>query len=236
LSIYEPVRIFDPAGMALLMFDRTSYLASACTSRSVLHVGCSDFPITVERLADQTLLHEKLSKVCSRLVGIDNSREGIRSLEERGFTNVLCMDAEDMALSETFDVVLAGDVLEHMSNPGLFLEGARHILNPSGRLIIGVPNAYSFNIVKYVCGGSEPTHKDHTYYFSVKTLSQLCSRYQLMPTRLVFTAQPDDPYETALYRIARRTLIKMAKTLAPSLIIEFQHESSVDLCQYFEWT
>ncbi len=217
------------------MIDRTSYLASTCSNRSVLHVGCSDFPITAERLRQKTLLHEHLAKVCSRLVGIDNSEEGIRILQESGFADVLCMDAESIVLRETFDVVLAGDVLEHMSNPGLFLEGIKGVLNGSGRLIIGVPNAYSFNIVKYMWGGSEPTHKDHTYYFSVKTLSQLCSRYQLVPTRLVFTAQPDCAYEPALYRIARRALIKMAKTLAPSLIIEFQHDSSVDLCQYYEW-
>lgn len=235
MSIYESVRIFDTGGRALLVLDRTSYLMSACDNRSVLHVGCTDFPITAERLRQKKLLHQQLSKVCSRLVGIDNSGEGTRMLQESGFTDVLCMDAESIVLRETFDVVLAGDVLEHMNNPGLFLERVKGVLNCSGRLIIGVPNAYSFNILKYVLGGSEPTHKDHTYYFSVKTLSQLCSRYGLLPTRLVFTAQPEDPYESFLYRSARKALLKMAKDLAPSLIMEFKESQQVDHSQYYEW-
>ena len=39
-----------------------------------------------------------------------------------------------------FDVVLAGDVLEHVRDPGRVLEQARELLAPGGRLIVSVPN------------------------------------------------------------------------------------------------
>jgi SAM-dependent methyltransferase len=39
-----------------------------------------------------------------------------------------------------FDIVLAGDLLEHVREPGLLLADARSVLAPGGLLILSVPN------------------------------------------------------------------------------------------------
>jgi 2-polyprenyl-3-methyl-5-hydroxy-6-metoxy-1,4-benzoquinol methylase len=41
-----------------------------------------------------------------------------------------------------FDVVVAGDIIEHLSNPGLMLDGIRSRLATNGRVIISTPNAF----------------------------------------------------------------------------------------------
>jgi 2-polyprenyl-3-methyl-5-hydroxy-6-metoxy-1,4-benzoquinol methylase len=48
---------------------------------------------------------------------------------------------ETHQLGETFEVIVAGDVIEHMSNPGLFLDNCRRHLEPGGQLILTTPNA-----------------------------------------------------------------------------------------------
>jgi 2-polyprenyl-3-methyl-5-hydroxy-6-metoxy-1,4-benzoquinol methylase len=50
---------------------------------------------------------------------------------------------EDFAntTTERFDVVSAFQVLEHVSEPGAFLNAATKLLKPNGKLIIGVPNS-----------------------------------------------------------------------------------------------
>lgn len=219
-------------------FNRNSYLMNRVKNHSVLHAGCTDYPITNERIKSNNLLHSYLTKAASHLVGIDNSIDGINTLKENGFSNVVLMDAENITLQEKFDFVVAGDVLEHMNNPGKFLEKVTGLLNPQGRLIVGVPNAFSFNIFKLVVSGKEPTHKDHTYYFSVKTLTELCSRYDLIPVKLIFTVQPienSQKLSNLAYSKIRNFLIKLNKKLAPSFIMEFMAGKDVDRSNYFEW-
>lgn len=48
---------------------------------------------------------------------------------------------ETHQFDKSFDVVLAGDVLEHVMNQGLFLENIKKHLKPQGVLILTTPNA-----------------------------------------------------------------------------------------------
>ena len=34
-------------------------------------------------------------------------------------------------LNETFDVIIAGEMIEHLSNPGLFLKGIQRFMTPT---------------------------------------------------------------------------------------------------------
>jgi 2-polyprenyl-3-methyl-5-hydroxy-6-metoxy-1,4-benzoquinol methylase len=89
------------------------------------------------------------------LLGIDISIDGINILKENGVNNIVFMDAENIIRDEKFDFLIAGDVVEHMNNPGRFLEKVGDLLNKGGRLISDVPNAYSFNIPKYLISRSD---------------------------------------------------------------------------------
>lgn len=44
----------------------------------------------------------------------------------------------------SFDAVCSFQVLEHISDPLMFLQGQLKLIKPGGKLIIGVPNAESF--------------------------------------------------------------------------------------------
>ncbi len=56
-------------------------------------------------------------------------------------TRIRLGNMETIDLSEKFEVVVAGDVLEHVSNQGLFLDNIRNHLSDGGKLIITTPNA-----------------------------------------------------------------------------------------------
>ncbi len=88
----------------------------------LLHVGCSDFSITQQRITEGNLFHLNLQQSAKEIIGIDLSREGIQTLKENGFDNVFVMDAEKMELNKKVEVVLAGDVIEPLNYPGLFIE------------------------------------------------------------------------------------------------------------------
>lgn len=71
--------------------------------------------------------------------------EALRGELEAITDSVVITDLDDLDLidkvaREQFDVVLAGDVLEHTIHPRLILEEIRQLLKPGGYLVISVPN------------------------------------------------------------------------------------------------
>jgi SAM-dependent methyltransferase len=235
MSVYEPVNIYDPDKEYTLELDRVTYLMSRVRNHSVLHFGCADYPVTEERLRNNTLLHSNLVKTASYIFGIDSSSEGIQVLRDHGIDNLEVMDAEHPDLNERFDLVLIGDILEHLSNPGNLLQHTARLLNPSGKIIISVPNSYSYSVFDFIIRGVEPTHKEHTNCFSVKTLCELCARYDLLPVKLVFTAQPRGQNENPWFIAFRNILLRIQKRLSPSFIMEFTEGRYVDTSKYFQW-
>jgi len=163
-------------------------------------------------------------------MGIDVSEEGIRLLEAFGFENVLEHDAEDIErLGARYDLIVAGDVLEHMTNPSGLLKSVHPCLNPGGQLLVGLPNAYSWNIARYVLG-YEPTHRDHCYSFSVKNICRLCAKFGLLPVELAFTTQQSSSRSRPL-TLVRDYLTRLSPRLAPSFLMRFKEKSAVDLAR-----
>ena len=86
--------------------------------------------------------------------------------------------AESFNFNRTFDVVFAGDIVEHLSNPGLFLECVKQHLTSDGRLIITTPNGFNLFILLEKLFKSEPNvNKDHVTYFNTTVLTQLLKRH-----------------------------------------------------------
>ena len=168
------------------MIRRDDWLVKACQEKRVLHIGCTDSPITTDKIDNQELLHFKLAAVAKEIIGLDIDREGIEILSKLmpNYTFVVHsaenLDSCPEIAKQRFDVIVAADVIEHMSNIGLFLEGVTNLLEPQGKLLIATPQSFSIKrMIPMLFMGYEYVHYDHIAYFSVATLSRLLSRYRL---------------------------------------------------------
>ena len=66
-------------------------------------------------------LHERIVEhVRGEVIGIDINKKEIEKMREEGF-NVHVENAEKINLDKNFNVVVAGEVIEHLSNPGISL-------------------------------------------------------------------------------------------------------------------
>jgi len=167
----------------LPLIEKDPWILDRVGRSRVLHVGCTDWPLTGERVRNGRLLHAKLCETCEVCVGVDLDAEGISQLRQlmpgREFHVI---NAEQLAtspeLAETrWDFIVAGDVVEHMNNPGLFFESARKLLKDDGTLIVTVPSAFSVKRFFWLMfTGHEQVHPDHTAYFSEATLARVGER------------------------------------------------------------
>lgn len=159
------------------MIDREEFIIERCAGKKVLHIGCCATPACKEESEKGTLLHLNLAKSASELWGLDMSREDITFLQDQyQIENLVAGDAELIDKSfppGAFDVIVAGELIEHLRNPGLFLVGARGLLAPGGTIIVSVPNGIAFRRGLKSLFGRETVHPDHNFYFSKKTLAHL---------------------------------------------------------------
>ena len=88
-------------------------------------------------------LHEHLASSARELVGLDLDEEGVER-PRRGYDahTVDCRDADAVrALGlAPADLVVAGEVIEHLDDCGPFLDGLHALVGPGGLLAVTTPN------------------------------------------------------------------------------------------------
>ena len=96
----------------------------------ILDIGCTGHELEVD---SKEWVFGSLNQHFQNVVGIDISEANINQLRTMGYERVYVQSAEKITLEERFDTIVAGEVIEHLSNPGLFLEEARKHLVEGGR-------------------------------------------------------------------------------------------------------
>ena len=192
---YEPLeRLSVPRPV-----DRIEFVAAACRGRTVLDLGAMDETAIASKRGRGTWLHEAISATASRVIGIDNSE----AVPESGLvtsTNAEIRRGDVMAIDRWLEanafapeVVVAGEVIEHLPNPLQFLQSLVAIERLRGRkLILTTPNATALHNVAIGLLSRESTHHDHLCILSFKTLHTLCRRaglasWNIVPYRAAFT-------------------------------------------------
>jgi 2-polyprenyl-3-methyl-5-hydroxy-6-metoxy-1,4-benzoquinol methylase len=112
--------------------------------------------------------------------GLDINASLIEHIKEKyGWENLVAHDATAQPLArDYFDVIHAGDVIEHVSNIGGFMEFCRDSLKPGGRLIVSTPNPHAFEFVKRArYYGMVPANAEHVCWITAPSMNELCRRY-----------------------------------------------------------
>ncbi|ALM76396.1 class I SAM-dependent methyltransferase [Thermococcus barophilus] len=158
------------------LVDREKFILDRCREKVVLHLGAVD-----QYEKSVAVFHRKLMNVASDVVGVDIDREGIEKAKKLGIHNIIYGNVEtlwDLDINKKFDIIVAGEILEHISNPGNFLHGIKRFFLPKTQMIITTPNAFSLHrFMIYWLLNTEYVHSEHTCYYSYATLKNLLERH-----------------------------------------------------------
>lgn len=140
---------------------REQFILNAVREKNVLDIGC----VALDELME---LHKKICQHARSCVGLDIvNAEG-----------VIHGDAQDFDFQGAFDVLVAGEVIEHLADLRGFLYSSAKSLRLGGRLIITTPNAYSLIALKNaVFGQKVPNNPGHVILFDLTTIQNLISNY-----------------------------------------------------------
>jgi 2-polyprenyl-3-methyl-5-hydroxy-6-metoxy-1,4-benzoquinol methylase len=153
------------------MDDREKILIQYIKGKDVLDIGAAD-------LRSGRFLHKFLHDNAKKVIGIELFKSKAEPLIKQGY-DIRIGNAETARLKERFDVITAGDLIEHLDNPGLFLANMKRHLKPKGLLIINTPNIYAINLTLrgILMLGKVGQFYEHSMGFNEQLLEELFRRH-----------------------------------------------------------
>lgn len=200
--------------------DRVHYIAAACDGIRVLDLGAMDETAFQSKRGRGTWLHEEIARRAQRVDGVDSSQlvpaAGLSTAPNARIRQGDITDPERLlaGLAELPDVIVAGELIEHLENPLQLLSRIARIPELAGRtLILSTPNATAVHNFLVGLARRESTHHDHLCILSYKTLSTLCRRagfsdWEIIPYYSRFTEMEERHFGLArlTVRVAERAV------------------------------
>jgi hypothetical protein len=135
--------------------DRAVFLLQKAAGKRVLEFGASG------------PMHDAIVKAAADVLGVDRDMG----------PGVIGFDLDDVSQyalpGHEPEVIICGEVIEHLSNPGWFLTRLKRQF-PGVPVVITVPNA--FHPQRKLKDGIEMVNRDHVAWYSPKTLRTLVER------------------------------------------------------------
>jgi len=135
LHKFNPVRIGYVRDQAAQRFGRDPKKLDSMKGLRMLDIGCGG-----------GLLSEPLARLGAEMIGVDPSDTNIAAAKEHAAKSELAIDyrcttAEELAgAGESFDVVLAMEVVEHVADVPLFVQCCAEMVKPGGLMIAATLN------------------------------------------------------------------------------------------------
>jgi len=170
--------------------SRLDILKTECAGKRVIHLGAADHKgLIASKISAGIWLHGVISEVASECVGVDVDADVVAHVtREHGVANMIPGNIFDDAIVESFrskgewDVMLLGEILEHIPNPVQFLSDIRQKYSGTVReIIITVPNALRISNFLNAFRGFEAINTDHKFWFTPYTLASVSVSAGLSP-------------------------------------------------------
>ena len=164
------------------VIHREDYLVELARGRRVLNIGMGGFtenPVYTDRLAEEVedTLHGKVHAAAREVTGVDVNPHSLAIMSEALPARYVEADITDVGASETiggaYELILLGDVIEHLDCFRSALQNLRSLLTDDGELVITTANAYNAEAILKLVFRYESVHEEHTCYFSYFTMRRL---------------------------------------------------------------
>lgn len=157
--------------------NRSDFIVERSRRKRVLDIGCVAH--NAARFDDPRWLHRRIADCATSCTGVDILTHGVQAMNERGFDVVehdFGTGIGPFADSAPFDVIVAGELIEHLGSLDMLFITARALLAADGEMIITTPNPYAASRVW--AGRRNVVHEnvDHVCYLFPSGIAELAER------------------------------------------------------------
>ena len=143
----------------------------------------------------------------------DISMFALKQIEDLNLANVkTCPISELVKMGHVADIIICGDVIEHVEDRMTFFETITDIIKPDGYLLLTTPNRYLPNLFLNRLLGKEATSQPYDRPFSQKELEDVISNYNFeIIKNFHMKAEDCQPrkYRSILRKIVHKVLLSL---------------------------
>lgn len=151
-------------------------ISQMCENREVLDIGCVDHSFENSIKLGEEWLHGLILKKAKDTLGVDILESAVEQFRKLNY-NMICCDIMSLNLGRKFDVVVCGDIIEHLSNTGGFLEALAKHMHRDSKCVITTPNPFSvYRFFKALFDGEISVNEEHTCWIDPYVAYELVRR------------------------------------------------------------
>jgi len=174
--------------------SRDRFILDAARSSRVLDLGAGEHDI--KYMSKPTWHHHEISLEAKECLGLDINQQLVDHANSKGY-NFVCADITNPGVNlGTYDLIFAGDILEHVDNLGASLDFIRRHLSAGGKAIVTTPNPVAC-FLRWALSPSrlfEPCYPrkiytpnlEHTCWITPSNMLELCNRSDLKLQSIVW--------------------------------------------------
>ena len=151
-------------------------------------------------------LHYQVVGVANKVTGVDINQLVLDGMSQECPGAYICADVMGKNFSdkvtEKYDVILFGEILEHLDCFSSALKNLRSALKEDGIIVISTPNAFAFDRVVKMLFSYEAVHLEHTCYFSYFTLKRLMNMNDLEIDEFFYHQEYKTKFQDYKHRIS----------------------------------
>lgn len=153
-------------------------------NKKVLDIGCS-----------KGFLGQKLKEKGCILTGIDNNKEDLTEAKKY-YDKTFLMDINKDNIKGKYDIIILGDVIEHLPEPEKILKDIKKNLNENGYILVSVPNIGNiYARLKVLFGNFNYEEKGifdktHLRFFTLKSFKKLLNNSGYSIIKMEYTPIP----------------------------------------------
>lgn len=199
---------------------REDVIIPLVTNKDVLDCGGVDHWAMTMKQERGDWLHGTIAEHARSILGVDILEESVEKVNAQGRYRFIVGNVEELGFDQEFDVVVAGEIVEHIYNMGQFLDSAWRALRKDGVLIITTPGHHALAKVLYsALLNRESCHPEHTCYYSKQTLSYIVSKHGFSVREVhLLSRRAASP----LVERIRNAVIRLRPSLAEQLVLVAQ--------------
>ncbi|MDL5051597.1 class I SAM-dependent methyltransferase [Oscillatoria amoena NRMC-F 0135] len=183
---------------------RFNQLRNYYEGKDILDIGCA---VGHEK---EDWMHKNIKAVAKSVYGLDLDGHSVARIREMGYV-IEQGNAQNFNIGRKFELVHAGELIEHLDNPGAFLDCVARHLTDDGELLITTPNALRISNFIYAATGGLRVNAEHTCWFCETTLKTLLERkgFEVVETGYL-------KHET--FSLFRKVLLKLRAFILPQRV------------------
>jgi len=168
--------------------SRKDIIKDFCSEKDVLDIGCIHHDL--DNVNSDQWIHGYVTKIARSALGVDYLEAEVKLLSQRGYRVILGDVNFPLPINEKFEVIVVGNLIEHLSSFAGLMENINNLLTENGVALISTANPFFREQYFYSALKNDIiVNPEHTCWIDPVTLDQLSRRFGLQTTEVLWVKE-----------------------------------------------